>query len=319
MTPDHDLEARLRRHLAAEAEELPLVLDAGMLRARLDRRRRPWLPLALVPLVAVLALVVIIGQGLLAGLGRTPSGDPVKWGPLAVVSSTGGDQALNAGVLRIIERCVFLETAGGESELLVWPADRTRWNAADESIGFSNLDGRQFTLADGAAVSFGGGGDSTAEGGVSGAEWAAWVDWVAAPDASCPMEIRWYVGEVVSADPVGLELPIGTFVAERPYDGICLAVTVRSPDERTHAIQWWDAGASGDCRSRTSDIVTTLADFSEPPAMTVGISLMDGGTHEIQLRLTGIFGDELRFARSGEHEVSFKRVEAVTPTFAPVP
>lgn len=133
------------------------------------------------------------------------------------------------------------------------------------------------------------------------------------------MEIRWYVGEVVSAHPVGLELPTGTFASEQPFDGICLALTIRTPDALTHTSQWWDAGASGDCRTRTSDIVTTVADFSQLPGMTVRIPLMDGGTHDIRLRFTSIFDDEIRFSRANEHEVSFRRVEEVAPTFAPRP
>jgi hypothetical protein len=305
MTGDRDVEARLRRHLAAEAEELPFLLDAEMMRPRLSKRRRRWVPLALVPVAAALVIAIAVGEALETDRGRTDPGGqsdpggPVEWGPLAVAPSTGGAEALNSGVLRITDRCVVLETAGGEPELLVWPADRTRWDAADKSIGFSEPGGRQVTLANGLEVSFSGGGDGTAESGVSGAEWASSVDWVAAPDAACPMEIRWYVGEVVSAVPVGLELPTGTFVSEQPFDGICVALTIRTPDALTHATQWWGVGASGDCRTRTSDIVTTLADFSEAPAMTVGIPLMGGGTHDIRLRLTGIFDDEIRFARSG--------------------
>ena len=319
MTEKRDVEVRLRRHLVTEAEDLPFLVDAEMVRPRLGRRQRRWLPLALVPVAATVVIAVAIGQALLTDPGQTDPGGTVDWGPLAVVPSTGGDQALNTGVLRITERCAFLETAGGESELLVWPADRTRWDPANESIVFSGFDGRQVTLADGVEVSFGGGGDGTAESEVSGPEWATSVDWMAPPDASCPMEIRWYVGEVVSAGPVGLELPTGIFVSEQPFDGICLALTIRTPDALTHTTQWWDAGASGDCRTRTSDIVTTLADFSERPAMTVGIPLMDGGTRDIRLRLTGIFDDEVRFARANEHEVSFNRAEEVAPTFAPVP
>lgn len=319
MSGDRDLEARIRRHLAAEAKELPFLLDAEMVRSRLGRPRWRWLPLAVVPAAAGLILAIAVGQALVTDPGQADPGGPVDWGPLAVVPATGGDEALNTGVLRITDRCAVLETAGGQPELLVWPAERTRWTAADKSIGFSGFDGRQVTLADGMEVSFSGGGDSTAESGISGTEWAASTDWVAAPDASCPMEIRWYVGEVVSAHPVGLELPTGTFVSEQPFDGICLALTVRTPEALTHATQWWDAGASGDCRTRSSDIATTVADFRELPGMTVRIPLIEGGTHDIRLRFTGIFDDEIRFARADEHEVSFNRSEVVAPTFAPLP
>lgn len=319
MTDDSDLETRLRRHLAAEADELPFLLDPEMVRPRLRKRRRRWLPLAFVPAAAALILAVTVGPALLTDPGQPDPGRGGDWGPLAVVPSTGGDQALSTGVLRITDRCVVLETAGGDSELLVWPADRTRWEAADASIFFSDLAGREVKVADGVEVVFSGGGDATAESGVSGDAWVASTDWVAAPDTSCPKETRWYVGEIVSAAPLRLGLPPGTFVSDRPFDGVCLALTIRTPTAATHASQWWNAGASGDCRTRTSDISTTLADFSDAPAMTVSIPLMDGGTQDIRLRFTGMFDDEIRFARSGEFEVSFKRSDEVAPTFAPLP
>lgn len=245
MTEDHDVEARLRRHLAEEADELPYLLEAGMVRQRLDKRRRPWRAIAWVPAAAVV-LAVVVGQGLLADQGQTDSGDGGGWGPLAVMNMSGGMDALNTGTLRITDTCVVLETAGGESELLVWPADRTRWNAAEGTISFADPEWGRLTLHDGEAVSLGGGGDSGAESGVSGAEWAASVDWVAPPDASCPMEIRWYVSEVVaqgdaalppSATPVPTPLPsadlVGIIRGEPELEGgICPVLLTDADGER---------------------------------------------------------------------------------------
>lgn len=96
-------------------------------------------------------------------------------------------------------------------------------------------------------------------------------------------------------------------------------MTIRDPDAVTHPVQWWDVGASGDCRTRTSDIAMTSGDFSNAPAFAVGIPLIEGGTHDIELRLTGVFDDGIGFARAGEHEALFRREEVVAPTFAPVP
>ncbi len=198
MTGDRDLETLVRRHLAAEADELPFLLDGEAVRRRLaEQRRTPWHLLALVPVTAAIVLAVLVGQALMADSGVDGPGGPGVWGPLAVVPSAGGEAALNTGTLRITETCVFLDTAGGESELLVWPADRTRWDASAGTVGFTNSDGSEVNLRDGELVSFGGGGDSTVEGGVSGEEWVARTQWVARPDPSCPMEIRWYVNEVV--------------------------------------------------------------------------------------------------------------------------
>lgn len=224
MTGDRDVETLIRRHLAAEAEELPYLLNGEIVRRRLaERRRAPWRFLALVPAAAAAVLAVLIGQTLLAGPAPTEPGGSRDWGRLAVVPpAQGSGDALNTGTLRITEACVVLETAGGETELLVWPADRTRWDPTAGAIGFTNADGTEVTLRDGELVSFGGGGDGTAESGVSGEEWVARVDWVARPDPSCPMEIRWWVNEVVSPGPAAPSEP--DEVAEsREYPGVQIA------------------------------------------------------------------------------------------------
>ena len=201
MNDDPSLEARLQRHLAAEADELPFLLDARAVEGRLGVRRR-WSRLLLLPAAAVVVLAVAIGQAWTTGTGRGDLGGSDGWGPLAVMEMSGGMDALTTGVLRVTDQCVTLETAGGESELLVWPADRTRWEEATGSIRFTNPPvGPDFVLRDGQSVSLGGGGDGTAEGGTSGAEWAASIDWVAAPDPACPMEVRWYVSAVSAQGP----------------------------------------------------------------------------------------------------------------------
>ena len=316
MSDDREFEGRLRRHLTDEADELPLLVEVETVRRHLTGRRRwRWLPLLLAPATAAVVLAVLIGGALLA-----EPGGPAEWGPLAVMPSTGGDQALSTGVLRISDRCVLLEGGDGESELLVWPAGRTRWDHVRDSIAFTNSDGTWFSLRDGEVLNVGGGGENTVESGVSGVEWAESADWVAAPDPACPLESRWYVGEIVAAPPDHrVELPTGTFVSVRPFDGICLALTIETPNDAIIETRWWDAGASGDCQTRTSDIVTTSADFTEPPALNVSIPMTDGGAKELSLRFTGPYRSGIKFARNGEQEVGFGRVDDVAPIFDPVP
>lgn len=256
MTPDHDLEARLRRHLAAEAEELPFTLDADTVRPRLHRRQRAWLPLALGAAAASVVLAVAIGQPMLRGWGQADSGDAAGtgWGPLSVMDMNGGMDALTVGVLRVTDRCVLLETAGGETELLVWPADNTRWDPPTGTIRFTNPPfGPEFTLRHGQPVSLGGGGDSTEEGGISAAEWVASIDWVAAPDPSCPMDIRWYVSSVVAQGPAA---GANVVVESREFRGVEIACRGEMYLEAEDCRAWGDELLAG--RPPAAEGVTLL-------------------------------------------------------------
>jgi hypothetical protein len=142
----------------------------------------------------------------------SPSGPAANaWGPLAVIPPQGGaDAARTEGTLRITEGCVTLERLG-EVTLLYWPADRTTWDEASRTITFENFDGSSGTVADGDEVVLGGSGGTETEGGVSGAEHVASVDWVAPPDPSCPLDPWWDVGalELVAAGPGASPVTIG--------------------------------------------------------------------------------------------------------------
>lgn len=124
-----------------------------------------------------------------------PVSSPEKpWGPLAVIPPQDGtDLALAEGTLDIAETCVYL-VSNGEQMLLFWPADRTRWIEEARAISFSNFDGTTVAASDGDVVTVIGGGDSTAESGLSGREWASRTTWVAPPDPSCFAEVRYGVG-----------------------------------------------------------------------------------------------------------------------------
>ncbi len=125
----------------------------------------------------------------------TPSnGSGGNWGPLAVVPpQEGADDARTEGTLRITDACVFLVTPSGPT-LLVWPADRTTWNAQARTIAFSNYDGSTVSAGDGTPVLLGGSGDSNEDSGTTTEAWMARTPWVARPAASCPVESRWWVG-----------------------------------------------------------------------------------------------------------------------------
>jgi hypothetical protein len=116
------------------------------------------------------------------------------WGPLAVIPpQDGSDTSLAMGTLLITDECVYLVFRGGKT-LLFWPADRTTWIDDRRAISFANFDGTLMTASDGDAVAVGGGGDSAAESGLSGKQWASRMLWIAPPDPSCSAEVRWGVG-----------------------------------------------------------------------------------------------------------------------------
>lgn len=125
-----------------------------------------------------------------------PPGSPsaIGWGPLAVVGpQDGSDGAQTLGTLIITETCVGLLTRSGET-LLVWPSNRTTWEAGSKAVMFTNVDGATTRVRDGHRVSVGGSGDSNGDSGTTSAEWVAGIPWIQAPDASCPLERRWWVG-----------------------------------------------------------------------------------------------------------------------------
>jgi hypothetical protein len=158
---------------------------------------------------ALRSLFLVLGA-LLMSCQSTPSGATAEgsaaeasaaaaaarlvWGPLAVMPpQDGADTGRAQGTLLITDACVYL-VFRGQKTLLFWPADRTRWNAEEHAILFSNFDGTMAAASDGDAVVVGGGGDSQAESGISGDVWASHMVWVAPPDPSCSAERRWGVG-----------------------------------------------------------------------------------------------------------------------------
>ncbi len=143
----------------------------------------------------------------------------VSWGPLAIIPPQDGtDLARAQGTLRITDACAYLDQ-GGEEMFLFWPADRVSWDEAARAITFTNYDGTIATVRDGDPVVLGGGADSEAESGVSGAEWAATMTWVVPPASTCSLDSRFGVGVVdapapgptatssPSAEPIATPLP----------------------------------------------------------------------------------------------------------------
>lgn len=114
------------------------------------------------------------------------------WGPLAVQAPREGTMdALARGTLRIGDQCVFLQTPAGKT-LIVWPADRTRWDEDRAGVVFDDADADTVRLADGDRVTSTGGFD---QGGTPSEEWVP-VDWVSPPGQACETDVRWILGGI---------------------------------------------------------------------------------------------------------------------------
>lgn len=154
-------------------------------------------------------------------------------GPLAVNESNGAE-ARNEGTLRITEGCVFLER-GGEQQLLVWPADRARWDAVGGTITFTTVRNGELTLKSGDYVELGGGGSSEAEGGMIPQERVETVTWVQRPADACLIDAWWFVSDAaVTAVPTPTPEP-------RPAAWVPLPFPVGSEEfASVHDVIEWD-------------------------------------------------------------------------------
>lgn len=146
-----------------------------------------------------IGMILLVATALVVSVGCNPNTDEIeatRFGPLAVVpGNPGGDQARIEGILQITEDCVSLDERG-EEVLLVWPEDRTSWDAGSQAVQFQRADGTSSTLQDGDQVAFGGGGESVDEGGRSSEDWVAAIEWVAEPKPMCIADSRWFVTDL---------------------------------------------------------------------------------------------------------------------------
>jgi hypothetical protein len=100
--------------------------------------------------------------------------------------------ARNEGVVVITDACVFLER-DDERGLLVWPADRTRWNPGDETIAFTTLEGGEVMVESGQRVVLAGGGADVRE---DGDAWAETIQWARRPAPKCVTDGAWFVTDI---------------------------------------------------------------------------------------------------------------------------
>lgn len=164
---------------------------------RTSTRRRSLIGRLAVAATSALLLISCAGPREVAGVdSQVPAGEGERpWGPLAVVQGAGGEEALIEGSLQVGDQCVLLDERGTDV-LLVWPADRTSWDAESETITFLLPTGEIVILGDGDRVVLGGGGSSVEEDGKSAGEFVAGLDWVSPPAHECVADTRWFVNEL---------------------------------------------------------------------------------------------------------------------------
>lgn len=129
-----------------------------------------------------------------------PSARAVDWGPLAVERGATTRDAAIGGRLSITDDCVLLVPEPSSEILLLWPMERTSWDAPSRTITFVNTDGSVIDLRDGMLVRMGGGGFSEAEADISIQEWLGLRDWVKPPADTCIGIEAWYMGERIDAE-----------------------------------------------------------------------------------------------------------------------
>ena len=98
---------------------------------------------------AVRQLVGVLAGLLSAGCG---GGDAAQWGPLAVISPQGGGaEARTEGTVSLTGSCSTVDGPEGEMTLL-WPEDRTSWDAEARAVEFVTGEDETVDVRDGDRV-----------------------------------------------------------------------------------------------------------------------------------------------------------------------
>lgn len=157
------------------------------------------LPIASAAFIGPLVIVLLVGTVVFSSADATDLHDgqhPTDWGPMAAApASLAIMEARAFGSLEITDRCVYLVRPSGDRMLLVWPADRSRWDGASQTITLTNLSGEVSTFNDGDLASIGGGVASAAQVEAPTGMVLKQNEWVAAPASSCDLAVLWAVGE----------------------------------------------------------------------------------------------------------------------------
>ena len=141
----------------------------------------------------VSAILVLMLGACGAGDNEDATAELSTWGPLAVRRGEGSPaEARIEGDLIVGSRCVFLDT-GGDRFLLIWPEEKTAWDADAHEVIFGEPSSGRLRLGNGHHVAFSGGGwalgdqDSPPPG-----------EALLAPiDPSCSAGQGWFIGDLI--------------------------------------------------------------------------------------------------------------------------
>lgn len=129
-------------------------------------------------------------------------------------------------------------------------------------------------------------------------------------------------GGSASSPSTPVVLPRGTFVTDLPLGRQCIAVIVEEPGATSFPVQWWDAGRSDDCTTRTSDIVSAQGNLGGDGTISYTVWLIPSGTATVEFEVQKIDSDGIsalgRDAVGSEQGIHFSLRSEVAPTFAPI-
>lgn len=332
---DEDIDLDLRRAIRAEAYRPPMILRPDSLQARLtadtaSRRTRTWRTAWTAALIGVVAVVAIVLSQLpwSTGVGQvgpteTCEVSPVvshgSWwkeigGPNAFFNADPDDFYAEPNNWLIITR---FDPDASRGQLVQMWADRL--GPGDHVPGSYNspMDPTNIYHGSDPAPQLPGG-------------WYLF-------EQRLPVPGCWRLTAAIDGRVVGTatlrvraatsrRLPVGTYMTSRAIPGEpCFAFESSSATyEKVTTVRawWWAQGQSGDCLSRTSDVVASTANIvprtDSGYDLVLDIPMLTGESHEIRVALHMSGGSLAGVALSADNaSVFFRWVQKVDPSFAP--
>jgi hypothetical protein len=333
---DDEVDVEVRRAIRAEGYRPPLILRPDSLRVRLEadsarRRTRIWRATTTAAIIAAVAVVAVVS---LSQLPRSPSVGPASPTDRCDVST-------------VVEHGSWWKEIGGPNAFFnaepdAFQAEPNNWLIitrfdpdaspgqpvqmwADRLGSDDHIPGSYNSLMDPTNIYHFSDPAPQLPGG-----WYLF-------EQRFPIPGCWQLTAAIDGRVVGTatlsvrvgtsaSVPVGTYMTNSAIPGEpCFAFeNSRATYEKVTTVRawWWDQGESGDCQTRTSDVVSSTADI-EPRAdsgydLVLTIPRMTGDTNEIRVALQVSGGSLAGVALSSDNtSVFFMSVPAVEPEFAP--